>query len=47
MAIHTDRAADRAKNSNPINFTCGICRKVHPFNEGYKCTEQEEESEEA
>lgn len=31
MTKHKERAEERAKNKDPINFTCGLCRQVHPF----------------
>lgn len=37
MAEHDKRKEERAKNSNPINFTCGKCKKVVPYSKGYKC----------
>lgn len=43
MTEHTKRAEERAKEKTPINFTCGVCKKVHPYNEGYKCTEEKKE----
>lgn len=51
MSEHAKRAAKRAKNSDPINFTCGKCRRVVPYAKGYKCkycdtVEDEEEDEE-
>jgi len=47
-----ERKKVRAENNDPINFTCGVCKKVHKYNKGYKCTmimkdsEDEEEQEE-
>jgi len=35
------RKVIRAENNDPINFTCGECKQVHKFNEGYKCTNEE------
>lgn len=31
MSEHKKRAEMRAKNSNPINFTCGKCHQVKPY----------------
>ena len=31
MTIRKDRALKRAEHSDPINYTCGICRRVHRF----------------
>ena len=45
MSEHKKRAENRAENKNPINFTCGKCGKVHPFNKGYKCSDDDEEEE--
>jgi len=38
-----NRADKRAEHLNPENFTCGKCRQVHAFNEGYVCDNDEEE----
>ncbi len=40
-----DRKEARAKHSDPINFTCGVCGKVHPFDKDspYDCTEGEDD----
>jgi len=37
------RAEKRAEHSDPINFTCGDCKKVHPFNSAdpYMCPNKE------
>jgi len=32
----------RAEHNDPINFTCGICRRVHPYEGSYDCTEKSE-----
>lgn len=42
MSIHNDRADMREKQENPINFTCGVCHRVVPFQEGYICGPCEE-----
>ncbi len=31
MSEHKKRADERALQKDPINFTCGKCRKVQPF----------------
>ena len=35
------RAEKRAERNNPINFTCGVCAQVHPFDSEnpYDCPE--------
>lgn len=43
MPAHKDRAEKRAENEPPENFTCGKCRQVHEYNEGYECTKDEKE----
>jgi len=30
----------RAAHTDPINFTCGVCGKVHEFNPDYKCPDE-------
>jgi len=37
MSQHNIRKGERANHSDPINFTCGKCFKVVPFQEDYKC----------
>jgi len=37
----------RAENNDPINFTCGVCRKVHPFTGNLDCPDAEKILEEA
>lgn len=44
----TPRAARRKKqvdSENPINFTCGECHQVHPYDSEnpYACPDKEEE----
>lgn len=33
------RKGEQNSHNDPINFTCGICKKVHPFDPDnpYKC----------
>jgi len=31
MSVHKERADERAKHTDPINYTCGKCGKVHEF----------------
>lgn len=26
-----ERKVVRAENNDPINFTCGVCKQVHPY----------------
>lgn len=42
MSSHGDRSEKRAKHSDPINYTCGACRKVHKFdrNNPYVCEKE-------
>ena len=41
MSEHTKRAEERAKNKDPINFTCGVCKKIHPFvDDQYECPDE-------
>lgn len=49
MTSHKDRATIRAEYTDPVNFTCGKCMKVVPFEDGYKCPycDVEEKVEEA
>jgi len=44
-SVHQDRKEERARHADPINFTCGECRKVHKFNGSYDCTDKKEEIE--
>lgn len=39
------RAEERAKHSDPINYTCGVCKQVHPFDpeKPYECSKEEQE----
>ncbi len=37
MTAKSDRKALLAAHSDPVNFTCGKCRKVHKFAPGYPC----------
>jgi len=37
MSEHKKRAEVRARCEDPINFTCGKCKQVVPFKEGYEC----------
>lgn len=39
MSEHSKRADLRAKNSDPINYTCGKCKQVYAFEKDnpYKC----------
>jgi len=37
------RAEKREAETAPINFTCGLCRRVHKFNENYECVEDKQE----
>jgi len=37
MSEHKKRAELREEANNPINFTCGVCKHVVPFKEGYEC----------
>ena len=46
MTIHKDRADVRAQNKDPINFTCGKCKQVVPFKDGYICPNCDQEEEE-
>lgn len=42
-----ERKVVRAQNNDPINFTCGICKKVHPFvDDKYECPDQPVQSKE-
>lgn len=41
MSRHKERAEERAKHSDPINFTCGGCRKVIEYDKDYVCPECE------
>lgn len=34
------RAKTREAQTKPINFTCGLCGKVHKFVEGYVCFDE-------
>lgn len=43
--MHQQRKEERAKHSDPINFTCGVCQKVVKFQENYVCSNCEEEKE--
>ena len=40
------RAEKRAKNENPINFTCGVCSRVNKYTEDYICPDLKEEEKE-
>ena len=40
------RAEKRMKNENPINFTCGVCGRVHEYTEDYICPDLKEQEEE-
>lgn len=40
------RKVMRAEHSDPINFTCGICRRVHEYKGDYNCTMEDEENKE-
>lgn len=46
MTEHKKRAAERSDHSPPINFTCGVCGKVHAYEEGYPCADAEDTEEE-
>lgn len=36
-----ERKVIRAEHNDPINFTCGICKRVHPFvDDQYLCPDQ-------
>lgn len=37
----------RAEHNDPINFTCGICRKVHPYEGSYDCPDAQTGEEES
>lgn len=37
MSSHSNRSEERAKANPPVNFTCGKCKQVVPYSEGYKC----------
>jgi len=37
MMGNRQRKAVRAENNDPINFTCGKCRQVHKYTEGFNC----------
>ena len=39
MSEHKKRADQRGEHNNPINFTCGVCKQVHSFDEKnpYEC----------
>lgn len=39
MSKHGDLAEIRKASTNPLNFTCGRCKKVSKFVEGYVCPE--------
>lgn len=44
MSAHKKRAIHRARCRNPINFTCGKCKQVHPFvDDTYSCPDDEVE----
>jgi hypothetical protein len=44
MSAHKDRAKLREESNPPINFTCGKCKKVHPFVDGYDCPDDVDET---
>jgi len=37
MSKHKEAAERRALHSDPINVTCGKCRTVFAFEDGYGC----------
>jgi hypothetical protein len=37
MGRHQERAAERAGTKEPVNFTCGNCKRVVPFAPNYRC----------
>jgi len=41
----SDRKESRAAHSEPLNYTCGLCRQVHKFNseKPYVCEDIVEE----
>lgn len=42
MMGNKERKIIRAENNPPINFTCGICKRVHPYvDDDLKCPDQE------
>jgi len=41
-----ERKKIRAENNDPINFTCGQCRRVVPFTKNYKCENCDVEEDE-
>jgi RNA polymerase subunit RPABC4/transcription elongation factor Spt4 len=46
MSAHKKRAELREKCENPKNFTCGKCKRVVPFNDGYACPHCDEDDDE-
>jgi len=46
VSSHKERQATRAQNNDPINYTCGTCQQVHPFDSQnpYICPDVEEEN---
>lgn len=41
-----ERKKVRAENTDPINFTCGVCRQVHQYINSYDCPNVEQPIEE-
>lgn len=37
------RKEERELQNYPKNFTCGVCKQVHPYNEGYNCPNEKQE----
>ena len=38
-----ERKKVQAENNSPINFTCGVCGKVHPYEGSYECPDAAQE----
>jgi len=36
-SVREERKERQERNEDPINFTCGECKKVVPFQQGYVC----------
>ena len=45
MMGNRERKRIRAEYNDPINFTCGICRRVHEYKGDYNCTMSEDNEE--
>lgn len=46
MMANRERKRVSAESNPPINFTCGLCRKVHPYVGSYDCPDAEVPNEE-